>query len=610
MIKNVIRPTELITSVCIALITSFCFALPTEHVINGETFKTIDPDGFVNVTAYRQLQKKVHDDNPKIPELLDIYVSKEDALEIASRDSFVDVFRQIRVCVSRKFKSRTMSQKDFDEFKKIIRKQYTSNAFNTVTKSVNVKKSKTVSEELQSNVEFTTLGTLQLGVDYEDENIISWSTIRKDKIATKEGEREIKIATTGAMVVIKGKLFNIYSESVFNDENDLLWCQNMAVSYAKKILLANSNSPTFQDSRTLPVTKFQKDDVLFFYPNIFTLKEIPDLNSHVVLLEATDSNSIVIDIAPKVLDLERESQDVLRRIKETYIKNGMTSSLDIQQCTPLEMAGLSWRSFKLSFPCGKIQWHCDMYVSQNNWKTLTIMCQYSADNKSKALDRFSRIKETLKIRINTVESDLINSKSLAKALYVSITIADAKRTNLGLDSLWPSSTISSKKSQDIADLVFETSSLFFNCLLDMTAYKTVKWSPYVRNIETPVISGSLCSSNAVIRSFNKDNNMWIVVANLEDGDSDNMPVLISRNVDVTELEKSINRGMTEADLATNIKLGNLCQTPFGNQGAIVVLKGGTIKIITPEKSTFRDIVYYPVELDRNKIRKPIRFLLP
>jgi hypothetical protein len=192
-------------------------------------------------------------------------------------------------------------------------------------------------------------------------------------------------------------------------------------------------------------------------------------------------------------------------------------------------------------------------------------------------------------------------------------MANSERAKYGLKAIWPTScstVLSGAGSGDISNQSFVSSSSFFNCILDMPNYKTSKWNPYVSNLAMTAISAAVSSTRTETNGFSKANNMWIVAANIEEGDSDNLPVLISRNVVVAELENIINKGMLQDDLKNVIQLGSTYKTPFGNQGAIVVRKGGGISVILPGKSAVLDFVGYPVELDRSKPRNPIKYLLP
>jgi hypothetical protein len=603
------------TKVQVALLSLFIFAercigFPTEHTIGNTKITTIVPDDFVDVTEYRQLQKKVHEDNPKLPKIINIFVSKSDALKIASQNPNINVSKQIRVCVSNKYRDRSMTQAEFDDFKSILKTKYTSNRFDSVVKKVNDKKSYTLSKELEQNYTFKTLSTLNLGVDYEDKDKIIWTIVHKDKISTPQGDEQINIITTGAILLVKGKLLNIYYESVLNSDEDLFWCQTNALDYAKKMHLANAEEKNVKTDFAMKFAKFEKGDIAFIYPTVYTFKEIFDKGDQILLLESADSNSVLFEITPKVLDLESECLNTFARIKEMYKTNGSVSVTDVTEKTTVDIAGLNWRVSQFTSLFNQTPLQCDLYVTQNNWKTLTVLCQYSIKDKKTALDRFSQITKSMTINKNAVEADLNRYTLLARDIYVTIAVANSERSKYGLKNVWPTSDRTAYGVGDISEQSFVSSSSFFNCLLDMPHYATSKWNPYVSKKTMPAISASFSSASVEKNIFSKTNNMWIVVANMEEGDSDNLPVLISRNIAVAELENLINKGMTQDDLKKVIQLGNIYKTPFGDQGAIVVLKGGGTKVILPGKSTVLDFVRDPVELDQSKPRKPIKYLLP
>jgi hypothetical protein len=602
-----------VAMLCLFFFTARCIGLPTEHTVNGTIITTVNPDGFVDVTDYRKLQKKVHEDNPKLPKLLNIYVSQAEALQIASQNPDMNIYRQVRVCLSNTYTNRVMTQADFDKMKDILKNKYTANRFSTIANNVNIKKSKTLSEELKNKYDFKTLATLQLGIDYEDNNKIIWTVAHSDKISTSQNDEQKNILTTGVMILLKGKLLNIYCESVFNSEEDFLWCQKVSLEYARKLEFANTNGRNVKTANPSQFAQFERENISFTYPTSYTLKETLDKGDQIILLESLDSNSVLFEIVPKVLELEKESLDTFERIKEMYTKNGSTSITDITEKTTVEIAELKWRVSQFSLMFNQMPWQCDLYVTQNNWKTLTVLCQYATKDKKLALDRFSQIVKTLSIKKNVVEADLNRCRLLARDMYVSIFMANSERAKYGLKAIWPTScstVLSGAGSGDISNQSFVSSSSFFNCILDMPNYKTSKWNPYVSNLAMTAISAAVSSTRTETNGFSKANNMWIVAANIEEGDSDNLPVLISRNVVVAELENIINKGMLQDDLKNVIQLGSTYKTPFGNQGAIVVRKGGGISVILPGKSAVLDFVGYPVELDRSKPRNPIKYLLP
>ena len=69
--------------------------------------------------------------------------------------------------------------------------------------------------------------------------------------------------------------------------------------------------------------------------------------------------------------------------------------------------------------------------------------------------------------------------------------------------------------------------------------------------------------------------MWLIAANITDKDDDRIPVLITRNVDVSAIEHAINYGIKTNDFKTKIPLGKGdYKTPFENKAFVCVRKGG------------------------------------
>lgn len=166
-------------------------------------------------------------------------------------------------------------------------------------------------------------------------------------------------------------------------------------------------------------------------------------------------------------------------------------------------------------------------------------------------------------------------------LFVGIVQANADREAAGLPDIWPrtpgSSFLSSDK-HDVSGMPFKNATDYFKVLFDTKSYGTGDWSPYL-SVDMDVLK----LSNDGYRFCD-----WIVAANVQDEFDDNIPVLISANVDPATLKTSYD-GYDNSPIPFGSKVGRT-GIPWGDSAVIVIRKGGSAQIIRRNHFTY-DTLY-------------------
>jgi hypothetical protein len=197
-------------------------------------------------------------------------------------------------------------------------------------------------------------------------------------------------------------------------------------------------------------------------------------------------------------------------------------------------------------------------------------------------------------------------------IYVAITSANTDRETEFLPPIWPKTyRASTNFMDDISGKVFKTSTEYFAALYDEDHLGTEKWNPWVRGFNYSKLAGTGVSEKKGKGKLQAKNNMWLIAANVTEEDSDLIPILITRNVDVKAIEQAINYGITSTNLDTKIALGKgEYKTPFGEKGFVFVRKGGRTFNNTEKYATLRIIFNSQTLPPRDPSKPPIVYLMP
>jgi hypothetical protein len=197
-------------------------------------------------------------------------------------------------------------------------------------------------------------------------------------------------------------------------------------------------------------------------------------------------------------------------------------------------------------------------------------------------------------------------------IYVAVTNANTEREPLGLPPLWPKTClVTTNHPGDISSKVFKTSSEFFYELYDGPHVGSSNHVPYVQGFDYTKLAGAGVPAKWGEGQLESPNNMWLIAANVTPEDSELIPVLITRNVDVKEIERIINHGGPTCDLNTRIKLGKgEYKTPFSDKGFVCVRKGGGTFNVQAKYATLRVLFNSQTLPARDPSKPPIVYLMP
>jgi hypothetical protein len=197
-------------------------------------------------------------------------------------------------------------------------------------------------------------------------------------------------------------------------------------------------------------------------------------------------------------------------------------------------------------------------------------------------------------------------------IYVAILGANKDRETELLPPIWPKTCLTSTNlTDDISGKAFKTSTEYFAALYDEEHLGTEKWKPWVSGFNYSRLAGTGVSEKKGTGKLLADNNMWMIAANVTPEDSDLIPVLITRNVDVKEIERLVNCGGDTSNLKVRIPIGQgVYKTPFGDKGFVLVRKGGGTFANTAKYSRLDYIFRSETLPPRDPSKPPIMYLMP
>lgn len=179
----------------------------------------------------------------------------------------------------------------------------------------------------------------------------------------------------------------------------------------------------------------------------------------------------------------------------------------------------------------------------------------AAERLELRLDRARLVDSVTNALRRTVTSDAAAKRSMeGRSLFVALTQTNTEREAAGLVDVWPrTAQTRSEDSDDVSGQVFATSTAYFAELFDLKNEGKEGWAPYLSAKPSLALEGGRAK--------------WIVIAGVGEGLGDNVPVLISPNVDCAAL----NEG----------------RFVFSGDWAVAILKGGAARVIrdgTKERS--------------------------
>jgi hypothetical protein len=213
---------------------------------------------------------------------------------------------------------------------------------------------------------------------------------------------------------------------------------------------------------------------------------------------------------------------------------------------------------------------------------------------------------------NVMKANLYAVSARGKDIFVAITGANADRAPLGLPAVWPKTYLATTNHPgDISSKIFKTSSDYFYELYDGPKVGTDQHDPYIKGFDYSKLAGAGVPAKSGGGKLDAQNNMWIIAANIADQDDDRIPFLITRNVDVKEIERVVNHGLKASEFKIGIDFGKgQYKAPFSNKGFAAVFKGGATFNLKKRTVTLGELFGNKELPPRDPSKPKIVYLMP
>jgi hypothetical protein len=198
-------------------------------------------------------------------------------------------------------------------------------------------------------------------------------------------------------------------------------------------------------------------------------------------------------------------------------------------------------------------------------------------------------------------------------IYRAILGANTAREGIGLPALWPKTCKpSTNHPGDVSSRIYTTSSDYFYEIYDGANVGTERHEPYVGGFDYTMLAGTGVPSKRGSGKLQAQNNMWAIAANLNECDDDRIPVLLTHNVDVKEIERVVNQGLKESEFNKDITFLQNYRSTFWNKYFVVICKDGSSKIFGGRfKAKTLGELFDNKELPpRDPSKPPIVYLMP
>jgi len=159
-------------------------------------------------------------------------------------------------------------------------------------------------------------------------------------------------------------------------------------------------------------------------------------------------------------------------------------------------------------------------------------------------------------------------------LIMGIITANTDRENSGQSSLWPRTSKDESAATDdkVGQGGFSSTYEYFNALFNMDTYGNEDWEPEVdKSLFAKVFGQGVPGPSS--SKFEAKNVKWIIGANVENVPG-NMPILVTRNVVVGDIERQEYDGKTTEKIKIGQKKGADWDQPFSSDAIVLVRKDG------------------------------------
>lgn len=209
-------------------------------------------------------------------------------------------------------------------------------------------------------------------------------------------------------------------------------------------------------------------------------------------------------------------------------------------------------------------------------------------------------------------SNLTACQSNGIKLFTELNRVEQSRGSIGLGSIYPMTPSSeSSDSDDIADKDFNNAEDYFNALFDMQNAGGNNWKPYTdKGFEMSTLWGFKVNGPRPGQKLTKNNIIWAIAKDMTDSAPAIMPLLVTRNVNCKELRSGYTT-QSSATIGLGTKGSSQFDTPFGDQGCIIITKGGKGIKIDNENNARLSVIYtqtFP-SVDENSENKLV-YLIP
>ena len=163
---------------------------------------------------------------------------------------------------------------------------------------------------------------------------------------------------------------------------------------------------------------------------------------------------------------------------------------------------------------------------------------------------------------------------------------------LGANSAWPKTVVPGDikfaRREHISDKAFTTAESYFEFLLDGTRIGQTDRRPFVDGIDYSHLAGADVPIKRGGGKLSGENTMWCILSEFDPFFNlrcqDNIPVLVTRNVDVDAIAAAIIREVRPRD-KTPVTLSKEFSTPFGDRTAVIITAGGKAIILSGKNLT-------------------------
>ena len=192
------------------------------------------------------------------------------------------------------------------------------------------------------------------------------------------------------------------------------------------------------------------------------------------------------------------------------------------------------------------------------------------------------------IRSSNLTACAANGKKLADELRR----VSMNREALNLGGVYPVSKDSeSAGGDDISEKEPNTSEDYFNEFFDMSNINGSNWRPYCdKGFEMSVLWGFGVNGPRSGQKLKKDNLIWSIAKDMPSSAPDFLPLIVTRNVNCGQLRSAYTSTSTDT-IGIGTAGSAKFDTPFGDQGAIIVTKGGATKKIENSREMVYSVIY-------------------